>query len=266
MAPFEDIFPTFLEKCAELHELLRVVAFMLFIVGTILFVLHGFSPKTIMLQLVRLLILTALLVLLPEWGNRGQELLQGSILSGLGIDPANVQDQYNALLVVKRDEHLPGRVQSLGDFKAQVARHERLVLLEEEIEGLRPVDAADLVHVPEPLGRDQSGSGAAALDDGVDHHRRAMDQNGRALDVGSRISDGGQDSFDHRPGLRGRLPEGERARRLIQDCHVCEGSPDIDGDAQGAEAGLIFHRNGRWRGRHSSSSLSRSLTHNDVSS
>jgi len=103
MAPFEDIFPTFLEKCAELHELLRVVAFMLFIVGTILFVLHGFSPQTIMLHLVRLHILTALLVLLPEWGNRGQALLQDSILSGLGIDPANVQDQYNALLVVKRD-------------------------------------------------------------------------------------------------------------------------------------------------------------------
>lgn len=103
MASFDTIFPTFLQKCAELHELLRVVAFMLFIVGTILFVLHGFKAKTMMLYLVRLLILTALLVLLPEWGNRAQELLQGSILSGLGIDPANVQDQYNALLVIKRD-------------------------------------------------------------------------------------------------------------------------------------------------------------------
>ncbi|MEO8426137.1 MAG: type IV secretion system protein, partial [Verrucomicrobiota bacterium] len=53
--------------------------------------------------LVRLLILTALLVLLPQWGNTTQNLLQSSILSGLGIDPANVQDQYNALLVIKRD-------------------------------------------------------------------------------------------------------------------------------------------------------------------
>jgi hypothetical protein len=103
MASFESIFPTFLQKCAELHELLRIVAFMLFIVGTILFVLHGFKPNTIMLYLVRLLVLTSLLVLLPEWGNRVQELLQGSILSGLGIDPADVQDQYNALLVIKRD-------------------------------------------------------------------------------------------------------------------------------------------------------------------
>ena len=36
MAAFENIFPTFLQKCAELNELLRIVAFALFIVGTIL--------------------------------------------------------------------------------------------------------------------------------------------------------------------------------------------------------------------------------------
>src|SRR5947208_11165743 len=103
MATFENIFPTFLQKCAELHELLRIVAFMLFIVGTILFVLHGFSGKTLTLHMVRLFVLTALLVMLPRWGNEAQSLLQTSILNGLGVDPANVQDQYNQLLVVKRD-------------------------------------------------------------------------------------------------------------------------------------------------------------------
>lgn len=35
MASFESIFPTFLQKCADLHDLLLVVAFMLFIVGVI---------------------------------------------------------------------------------------------------------------------------------------------------------------------------------------------------------------------------------------
>jgi hypothetical protein len=103
MARFEVLFPTFLQKCAELHELLRLVAFALMIVGTIVFVLHGFSGKTLLLHLVRLLILTALLVMLPTWGNQAQEILQSSILNGLGIDPANVQDQYNALLAIKRD-------------------------------------------------------------------------------------------------------------------------------------------------------------------
>ena len=103
MATFESLFPTFLQKCAELHELLRIVAFMLFIVGTIMFVVHGFSGKTLMLHMVRLFILTALLVMLPQWGNQVQSLVQTSILNGLGVDPSNVQDQYNQLLVVKRD-------------------------------------------------------------------------------------------------------------------------------------------------------------------
>jgi hypothetical protein len=103
MATFDQLFPTFLQKCAELHELLHIVAFMLFIVGTILLVTHGFNGKTLMLHLVRLLILTALLVYLPQWGNQAQSLIQTSIMNGLGVDPSHVQDQYNQLLVVKRD-------------------------------------------------------------------------------------------------------------------------------------------------------------------
>src|SRR3989454_3689974 len=103
MASFESIFPTFLQKCAELHELLRIVAFMLFIVGTILFVQHGFSGKTLVLHIVRLFVLTALLVMLPRWGNQVQQILQTSVLDGLGVDPSNVHDQYNQLLAVRRD-------------------------------------------------------------------------------------------------------------------------------------------------------------------
>jgi hypothetical protein len=103
MATFEQLFPTFLQKCAELHELLRIVAFMLFIVGTVLCVSHRFTEKTLMLHMVRLFVLTALLVLLPQWGNQIQQLVQSSILDGLGLDPSQVYDQYNQLLVVKRD-------------------------------------------------------------------------------------------------------------------------------------------------------------------
>ena len=103
MATFEQLFPTFLQKCAELHELLRIVAFMLFIVGTILLVVHGFSAKTLMLHMVRMFVLTALLVMLPQWGNQAQQLLQTSILDGLGVDPSQVHEQYNQLLIIKRD-------------------------------------------------------------------------------------------------------------------------------------------------------------------
>jgi len=103
MASFESIFPTFLQKCAELNELLRIVAFALFIVGTILLVTPGFSGKTLMMHMLRIFVLTALLVFLPQWGNQVQSLLQSSILNGLGVDPSNVHDQYNQLLVIKRD-------------------------------------------------------------------------------------------------------------------------------------------------------------------
>ncbi len=103
MASFESIFPTFLQKCADLHDLLLVVAFMLFIVGVILRVTHGFTPKSMTMFMVRLLILTALLVFLPAWGNQLQDTVKTSILDGLGVNPVDVQDQYNHLLVIKRD-------------------------------------------------------------------------------------------------------------------------------------------------------------------
>ena len=103
MATFDSIFPTFLAKCGELHTLLLSVAFALFIVGVIVTVKHHSSHKSILDLLVRLLLLTSLLVFLPAWGNTLQNLLQTSILSGLGVDPANVYQQFNQLLIIKRD-------------------------------------------------------------------------------------------------------------------------------------------------------------------
>ncbi len=103
MATFDSIFPTFLAKCGDLHTLLLSVAFALFIVGVIATVQHRSSHKSILNLLLRLLILTSLLVFLPVWGNTLQNLLQDSILSGLGVDPAHVYQQFNQLLIIKRD-------------------------------------------------------------------------------------------------------------------------------------------------------------------
>jgi hypothetical protein len=103
MPTFNSIFPTFLAKCAELHTLLLSVAFALFIVGVIATVLRRSSHKTILNLLLRLLLLTSLLVFLPSWGNTLQQLLQNSIISGLGVDPANVYQQFVELLIIKRD-------------------------------------------------------------------------------------------------------------------------------------------------------------------
>ena len=103
MASFESIFPTFLQVCSQLHDLLQTVAFMLFIIGTVMIVMHDFTEKTVGLHIIQVFVLTALLVFLPQWGNAMQSLVQSSIINGLGVDPASVQDQYNQLLVIKHD-------------------------------------------------------------------------------------------------------------------------------------------------------------------
>ncbi|MBL9139286.1 MAG: hypothetical protein JNK85_25685 [Verrucomicrobiales bacterium] len=104
MATFEQLFPTFIQKCADLHALLRLVTFGLFIVGTIVTVAPGFTTRGLLLHLVRLVILMSLLMLLPTWGNQVQDVLQSSILDGLGVDPSKVQEQYQNLLEIKRDQ------------------------------------------------------------------------------------------------------------------------------------------------------------------
>jgi hypothetical protein len=103
MATFDSIFPTFLAKCGELHTLLLSVAFALFVTGVIVTVSQRFTHRVLLNLLMRLLLLTSLLVFLPAWGNQIQSLLQNSILSGLGVDPSQVYQQFNQLLVIKRD-------------------------------------------------------------------------------------------------------------------------------------------------------------------
>ncbi|MBU6410402.1 MAG: hypothetical protein KGR98_08435, partial [Verrucomicrobia bacterium] len=94
MATFDSIFPTFLAKCAELHDLLLSVAYALFVTGIIATVHQRFTRKTLLHLLVRIMVLTSLLVYLPIWGNALQQLLQDSIISGLGVDPAQIYDQF----------------------------------------------------------------------------------------------------------------------------------------------------------------------------
>jgi len=103
MPSFDLLFPTFVAKCGELHALLRPVAFLLFTTGTILLIRDRFSARTFLLHLVRLTVLTSLLIMLPTWGNQVQELLQDSILDGLGVDPQAVHEQYQALVIARRD-------------------------------------------------------------------------------------------------------------------------------------------------------------------
>ena len=106
MATFESIFPTFLTLCGDLHTLLLSVAFALFITGILVTVHHRFSPKTLMHLLVAFSV--DILARVPaRLGQSPANLLQNSILSGLGIDPANVYQQYIQLLDINRDSSTP---------------------------------------------------------------------------------------------------------------------------------------------------------------
>jgi hypothetical protein len=103
MATFDSIFPTFLSDCAQLNQMLLSVAFALFIVGVIMTVFHRFSHRVLFHLLIRLLVLTSLLVYLPVWGNDIQQILQNSIISGLGVDPSQTYQRFFHLLVINRD-------------------------------------------------------------------------------------------------------------------------------------------------------------------
>jgi hypothetical protein len=103
MATFNSIFPTFVTMCGELHTLLLSVAYAFFITGIIVTVHHQFTRKALLHLLARIMVLTSLLVYLPAWGNAIQNLLQDSILSGLGVDPSQVYQQFSQLLVINGD-------------------------------------------------------------------------------------------------------------------------------------------------------------------
>ena len=64
-------------------------------------------------------------------------------------------------------------------LEAQRPLDQRHVLLEIQIVGVGPVDAADLVDVAEALGGHQRGLGAGALQDGVDGDGRAVQEQAR---------------------------------------------------------------------------------------
>ena len=94
----------------------------------------------------------------------------------LARDPAH-------LLLVERDQHRALRVHPLHDLEAHVAVDQRRVLLEEQVVGLRPVDAADLVDVAEALRGQQRAARALALQDGVDGDRGAVQEQPRGVEA-----------------------------------------------------------------------------------
>ena len=152
-----------------------------------------------------------------------------------GLDAAllKLRAERRDLLGVERLLDLAVGEHALVHLEAQRALDQRRVLLEEQVVGVRPVDAPDLVDVAEAFGDQQRGLGAGALEDGVDRDRRAVqEQSGRAI-VAARLLDPAVDAVDQPLRRRQRLAEGQRAGLVVEHRNVGEGAADIGGEAHG---------------------------------
>ncbi len=162
-----------------------------------------------------------------------------------GLDPALLElgAERRDLRLVERLLDLAVGEHALVHLEPQRALDQRHVLLEEQIVGVRPVDAPDLVDVAEAFGDQQRGLRAGALQDGVDRHRRAVqEQPGRAI-VAAGLLDPAVDAVDQPLRRRQRLAEAQRAGLVVEHRDVGEGAADIGGEAHlgcALEPGFAF--------------------------
>ena len=131
---------------------------------------------------------------------------------------------------VQRPEHLARAGDALVDLAGEMARHQRLVAMEEQIVGFGAIAAADDVDVARAAGDDQSGFGALALDQRIDRDGRAVDQlvDGAGLDAA--LADAVENALGELVRRRQAFGLDEPARLVVEADKVGEGSADVDGD------------------------------------
>ena len=127
-----------------------------------------------------------------------------------------------------RRERLAGRGHALGHLEGEVARHQRARAMEEQVERVGPVAAAERVDVAEARRGDERGPGAAALQHGVDRDGRAVQQlvHGGDVATGERERGGGPLGRVGRHRQRLRRDDGA----VVEPDQVREGPADIDAD------------------------------------
>ncbi len=156
---------------------------------------------------------------------------------GIAIEKQN-GDRFDAkpleLLAERRDFGFVERRVDLAvgqhaflHFEAQRPLDQRHVLLEEQIIGVRPVDAADFVNVAKAFGDEQSGLGAGALQHRVDGDGRAVEkQRGRTV-IAAGLGDAGGNALDQMRRRRQRLAECEHAGFFVERRNIGKSAADI---------------------------------------
>jgi len=104
MASFESLFPTFLQRCADLRVLLLVVAYLLVIVGIIMTAMRRPSPRAWMRYFARVTVVMSLLVFLPQWGDGVQGIVATTVTDTLKADPDQVFLAYQQTLTIKHSQ------------------------------------------------------------------------------------------------------------------------------------------------------------------
>src|SRR5262249_45173142 len=115
---------------------------------------------------------------------------------------------------------------ALLDLEAQRPLDQRLVFAEEQIVGVRPVDAADLVDVAEALGDEERGLGTRALQEVIDGDGGAVEKQSGGFVVAARPRRRGMDALAQALRRRELLADGELASGLDEVRDVGEGAAD----------------------------------------
>jgi hypothetical protein len=147
--------------------------------------------------------------------------------AGLDAEPAQLLAQPGNLALVERPVDLAVGQHPLLDFEPQCPLDQRHVLLKEQVVGVRPVDAADLVDVAKSFGDHERGAGAGSLQHRVDRDRRAVQEQARRREVAARLGDACVDAVDQPVRRRQRLAEDKLAGPVIEDRDVRKRPPDI---------------------------------------
>jgi hypothetical protein len=103
MSDFNSMFPQFLQQCLQLKSLLTPVAYLLITGGLIAATIATHQSAAANLRVFgKIIVLVAILVYLPTWGNQIVTVVNDTVTNTLNVNPAQIQDQYKAALEMKK--------------------------------------------------------------------------------------------------------------------------------------------------------------------
>ena len=122
MNDFNSMFPNFLALCLSLKTLLTPVAFLLITGGLIASTIANHRSDNAALAIGKVIIFVMLLVYLPTWGNQVVSIVDDTVKNTLHVDPAQIHDQYEAALQVKKSNgNNPSWWAMLSNFQSVIS-------------------------------------------------------------------------------------------------------------------------------------------------